>query len=90
MSALTGNPLPVDWERVDTMIMAVLTEVQIARSKFGPFGNLHEAYAVILEELDEFWGEVRIKQDEAIRKNACRNELIQVAAMCICAMVECT
>jgi hypothetical protein len=38
----------------------------------------HEAYAVILEELDEFWDEVRKKEhcpEKMLR------ELIQIAAM---------
>ena len=37
----------------------VLTEIGAARSKFPPFHGAHEGYAVILEELDELWDEVK-------------------------------
>lgn len=56
-------------------------EIQDARKKFPPFHSQHEAYAVILEELDEYWD--KVKQDEDGR-----DELIQVAAMCITAIRE--
>ena len=46
------------------------------------FASLHEAYAVILEELDEVWDITRLK-----RKNRdadkLREEFIQIAAMAI-------
>jgi NTP pyrophosphatase (non-canonical NTP hydrolase) len=46
------------------------------------FASLHEAYAVILEELDEFWD---ITKQKKKKRNAqeLRQELIQVAAMAI-------
>ena len=56
-------------------------EIQRARSRFPPFHSQHEAYAVILEELDEYWEKVRRDQDG-------RSELIQVAAMCVAAIRE--
>jgi len=33
-----------------------------AARKFGPYASLHEAYAVMLEEVDELWQIVRQKQ----------------------------
>ena len=47
----------------------------------APLNSAHEAYAVILEELDEFKAEVWKK---ASRRDlaAMRQELLQVAAMC--------
>lgn len=45
----------------------------------GPMHTAHEAYAVILEELDEFWDEVRAKQHDP--RNMLK-ELVQIAAMC--------
>ena len=46
------------------------------------FASLHEAYAVILEELDEVWD---ITKQKKKKRNAqeLRQELIQVAAMAI-------
>jgi len=43
--------------------------------------SLHEAYAVILEEVDELWGEVRKKQADRDPR-VVRGELVQIAAMC--------
>lgn len=56
-------------------------EIKVARKKFPPFRNQHEAYAVILEELDEYWDKVKRDEDG-------KDELIQVAAMCITAIME--
>ena len=62
-------------------------ELGFATAKFGPFNSAHEGYAIIAEELDELWEEVRAKQGardiEAMRKEAC-----QVAAMAIRFMVD--
>lgn len=58
----------------------VETELAKAREKHPtPFHNGHEAYAVILEELDEFWDEVKAQKHS---KEKFLKELIQVAAMC--------
>ena len=60
----------------------VSDEVLRAEGIHAPINSHHEGYAVILEELDEYWEEVRKKaaeRDEA----AMRTELIQTAAMCI-------
>ena len=49
----------------------------------------HEAYAVILEELDEFWEQVKINPaKQALRKGRLRSELIQTAAMCVRAVID--
>ena len=57
-------------------------ELDRARSKFGPIHNLHEGYAIIKEEFDEFWEVVR-EQYTPERLVDARKELIQVAAMVI-------
>ena len=56
----------------------VLTELESATAKFGPISSPHEGYAVIQEELDEFWELVKGRQ--AMGKLALV-ELVQVAAM---------
>lgn len=62
-------------------------ELARARAKFptGMHGP-HESYAVILEELDEFWDEVRGQNHDPDRM---LKELIQVAAMCARAAEDC-
>lgn len=46
----------------------------------GPMRGLHEGYAVILEELDELWAEIKKKQPD---KTQLRKETVQLGAMCL-------
>jgi len=63
-----------------TFVKAMTRELENARKAHPrPINSLHEGYSVILEELDEFWEEVRPKTRN--ESNAL-DELIQVAAMC--------
>ena len=53
-------------------------ELDSATEKYGPIASPHEAYAIIQEELDEFW--------QLVKENRARgvdglNELVQIAAM---------
>jgi hypothetical protein len=56
-------------------------ELTKARGQHAPLNSAHEAYAVILEELDEFKAEVWKKRALRDRANMLK-ELVQVAAMC--------
>jgi glutamyl-tRNA reductase len=58
----------------------VSEEVIRARRLHAPLNSAHEAYAVILEELDEFWDECRKKREHRNHHQMYR-ELVQVAAM---------
>ena len=60
----------------------VRAEEQRAAAVNTPMHGYHEAYAIILEELDEFWDIVRLKAAQRDAQEA-RMELIQVAAMCM-------
>jgi hypothetical protein len=63
-----------------TFLDLVAAELKKARDNFPPMNNEHEGYAVLLEEVDEFWDWV--KQNQAIRsKSHGLSELVQVAAM---------
>jgi hypothetical protein len=55
-------------------------EVRQARALHDPINSAHEGYAVILEELDEFWDECRRKRGDR-DPDAMLLELVQVAAM---------
>jgi hypothetical protein len=58
------------------------TELSKARNGHAPQNSAHEGYAVLLEEVDELWDEV--KKNGRIRDAAkMRKEAIQVAAMAI-------
>jgi phosphate uptake regulator len=55
-------------------------ELARAMERYPRMNSAHEAYAVILEELEELWQEIKVKQarhDHA----AMRREAVQIAAM---------
>lgn len=61
----------------------VAEEYEKARKKHRPMAGAHEGYAVLLEEVDELWDE--IKSDNPGRA---RKECIQVAAMALAMLAE--
>jgi hypothetical protein len=63
-----------------TFVERVQKELLEANSRHKPINSAHEGYAVILEELDEFWEEVRKKMDLRDKKKLLA-ELVQIAAM---------
>lgn len=66
----------------------VVEELSVARKIYPPFNSLHEAYAVILEEMKEF--EVEVFRKPADRNNdKILHELAQLAAMCQRAVEDC-
>lgn len=70
---------PSDIYKLTHTINAVRDEIERARMKHPNYHSAHEGYAVILEELDELWDEV--KADSS--KDRMREEAIQVAATAI-------
>lgn len=67
-----------------SIAMEALAELGKARQRFGPMASAHEGYAILLEEVDELWEEVRgNKRDITVYKQALRAEAIQIAAMAI-------
>lgn len=66
----------------------VRDELGYALAKFPPFHSAHEGWAVIREELDELWTEVRANQSVSGRNQRMRREAIQVAAMAIRFVLE--
>ncbi len=57
----------------------VKDELAKARKKHGPMLSVHEGYAVILEELDEVWEEVKKKSSNRNHGDTLA-ELVQIAA----------
>jgi hypothetical protein len=75
--------------RLGTAMFLVEEELTRATHKFGPFHSAHEAYGVLLEEVDELWEAVRMKQSDTKRRpRAIREEAIQVAAMALRILVD--
>lgn len=68
-------------EAIEPVLDAVLVELEKACRKHGSIRNQHELYAVLREELEEFWAEVKKAQVSAELSPAAIKELIQIAAM---------
>lgn len=67
----------VDKDRLTSISLDVLEEFTKATKKHGAFNSAHEGYAVILEEMDELWDEV--KKNGSTKRM--KEEAIQIAAM---------
>jgi hypothetical protein len=67
---------PVNEQRIDTVMALVRAELVRAVERFGPMTSPHEGWAVIREEVDELWDEVKTN-----RPHLAADEAVQVAAM---------
>lgn len=74
-----------------------VSAVMKARVKHGQMRSPHEGYAILLEEVDELWDEVRRWQpdiayrhveDCAAARQAMRKEALHVAAMALAFLAE--
>lgn len=68
--------------RLDQATYLVTQEVRRARECHDPMQSIHEGYAVILEEVDELWDEVK-KNPKKRDAEAMKTEVVQVAAMAL-------
>lgn len=59
-------------------VALIIEELERATEKFGRFKSAHEGYAVLLEEVDELWQEVKSNN-----RDGQEEEAIQVAAMAL-------
>jgi NTP pyrophosphatase (non-canonical NTP hydrolase) len=73
----------------NTALEMISKEHDKAVSKFGKFHTQHEGYAVILEEVDELWDEIK-KNQKNYDIEAQRKEAMQISAMALRFMVDCT
>ena len=69
------------------MIVRVIEEYSKAAEKFPKFKSPHEGYAIIKEELDELWDEVKKQHDLRTNKQMYK-EAKQVAAMALRFMID--
>lgn len=71
---------PIDASTTEALLFVIRDVAANGRTAWGPHHSPHEAYAVLLEEVDELWDEVRKKcpDDEAMVVEA-----VQVAAMAL-------
>ena len=66
-------------------VLEVATEYNRARRLHAPMHSVHEGYAVLKEEVDELWDEIKRNDLHAARKEA-----VQVAAMALAFIREVT
>ena len=74
---------------IDIIFSDIKKEFIRATNKFGSFHNAHEGYAVLLEEIDELWDNVKLNQNNHSRNRLIKEEAIQVAAMAIRIIYDC-
>ncbi len=65
----------------ENAIQAIAAELLRSRELHGPMASAHEGYAVLLEEMDELWDEVKRGGDKPRSMERMRKEALQVAAM---------
>lgn len=68
--------------QIDHLLAHVAAEVVRAEANNPPMHSAHEAYCVLLEEVDELWDWVRVR-DDARSHEAMMKECIQIAAMAL-------
>jgi hypothetical protein len=75
----------------EKVIDAIIDEYNYACTRYSPFNSAHEGYAIILEEMDELWKEVKRNSKNRTEENlvGMRKEAIQVAAMAMRIVIDC-
>ena len=68
-----------------TICDLVGNEMQFGYKKYGKYHNSHEHYAVLKEELDEYWDDVKANKSETPQA---MYELVQVAAVALRYVLE--
>lgn len=69
--------------KLEKIIIDVKYELMKAQIHFDLFHSEHEGFAILLEEIDELWEGVKMKQSNPLRKTICKKEAIQVCAMAL-------
>lgn len=69
----------------DVLIVEVLAELVKARAAHVPMTSIHEGHAVIREEFEELWDEIKMKNPDGIR---IRKEAVQLAAMALRFLID--
>lgn len=73
----------------EAALSLVKAELSKALNKHSAMKSAHDGWAVIYEEVDELWDEVRVKQSQH-SKQRMREEATQIAAMALRFMVDLT
>ena len=77
----------MDTAKFDDAFRDVQYELGRACQEYPPFASEHEGYAIIKEEIDELWEEIRKKPKDR-DKTKIYKEAMQVAAMSVRMMID--
>jgi NTP pyrophosphatase (non-canonical NTP hydrolase) len=70
----------------DEQLQDIVRELRRANQTHPrPFASAHEGYAVLIEEVDELWDEIKRSKVDRV---ALRKEAVQVAAMALKFLVQ--
>lgn len=70
----------LSWTDVQKTLRDIENELARALKKHRTMASSHEGYAILLEEVDELWDEIKAQKEDPI---AIRKEAIQVSAMAL-------
>jgi hypothetical protein len=73
------------WSAEEIVSAEIVEEYRRAAGKFARFNSAHEGWAVLREEVDELWDEVKSKSGT---RASMRVEAVQVAAMALRFVLE--
>lgn len=77
---MSQSGVKITYNRSSSFPNLVAHEVAQAKATYPPFNSLHEGYAVLWEEVEELWDEIKKKPTDR-NWNKLKNECVQVAAM---------
>lgn len=72
---------------MNKQVSEVLKELAVACDNWPKFNSAHEGYAVLLEEMDELWDQVKVNQKRR-DLDKMYSEAKQVAAMALRFMID--
>lgn len=76
-------------KKLQKILVDIAEEFINATKKFGAFHNAHEGFAVLLEEVDELWDNIKLNQTLPYRLPNIKKKAIQVSAMAIRILFDC-
>lgn len=72
--------LPFDRTDLEARAAEAINEADRALQKHSPYNSTHEAYAVLLEETDELWDEIKKRDPDQL---CIYREALQVASVAL-------
>ena len=71
--------------RSEEALVLIIKEYKRASNIHGPFKSAHEGYAIMLEEFDELWDEIKQREPNVY---SMEEEVVQIGAMALRFLVD--